>query len=370
MTNIGDNSLSDKSASHFASEDVQAALAVNALAAIRWFGPAGPGESLSTLLDAMAVSSRAMNGGLSARHPTEFIALLARPLCEWLPTTLDESLVQNDQPTDFCRDLFAEAGDDPEAELVQAKIGDSRKRFALVEGGGEREYAAFRRFLIEHGISRRAEAQDALAMSGVRPTELYEEIPATCRVKHSTGSVFYSCPVCRWAMLLHETELACPWPECVSDGARFLLDGDAPRPLGGRPTPTPLAPDDYVRLKRGPWRYTLIPGLVELRLADALNRMEDVSVQLWPGRDRFDLLITIDGSRRWRVDVKDWSNPDALAGRLRQGDPSEEMVVVVPDRRRWQVPVLRHRLANTKWQAMSVGELIADVRRSVRPLKK
>ena len=370
MTAAGDNSLSNESPGDFSSHDVQAALAANAHAAIRWFGPAGPGESLSILLEAMAVSSRATNGGLSARHPTEFVALLARPLCEWLPTTLDESLVQNDQPTDFCRDLFAEAGDDPEAELVQAKIGDSRKRFALVESGGEREYAAFRRFLIEHGISRRAEAQDAVAMSGVKPTELYEEIPATCRVKHSNGSVFYSCPVCGWAMLSYETELACPWPECVADGARFQLDGDAPRPLGGRLTPTPLAPDDYVRLKRGPWRYTLIPGLVELRLADALSAMEGVSVQLWPGRDRFDLLITIDGSRRWRVDVKDWSNPDALARRLRQDDPLEDIFVVVPDRRRWQVPVLRHRLANTKWQVTSVGELIADVRRRARPSKK
>src|SRR4051794_9276687 len=95
MTAVDENSLSDKLSSHFASEDLQAALAANAHAAIRWFGPAGPGESLSTLLDAMAVSSRATNGGLATRHPTEFLALLARPLCQWLPISFDESLVQN-----------------------------------------------------------------------------------------------------------------------------------------------------------------------------------------------------------------------------------------------------------------------------------
>src|SRR5258705_10027231 len=101
MTPVSDNAILEASRGDSPSEDVQAALAASAHAAIRWFEAPGPGESLSTVLRAMAVSSRATNGGLSARHPTEFLALLARPLCEWLPTTLDESLVQNDQPTDF-----------------------------------------------------------------------------------------------------------------------------------------------------------------------------------------------------------------------------------------------------------------------------
>ena len=369
MVTERDNSNLREPNGEFPSEAVDAALAASAHAAIRWLEIPGPGESLSTLLTAMAVCARVTNGALPARHPTEFLALLTRPVCEWLPTALDESLVQHDQPTDFCRDLFAEAGVDPEAEMVQAKIGESRKRFALVDGGGEQEYAAFRRYLIEHGVSRRADAQEALAMSGVRLTDLYEDIPAACRVKHSGGSVFYACPFCGWAMLSHDAELACPWPECIAQGARFLIEGDLVRALGGHPTPPALVPDDYVRLKRGPWRYTLIPGLVELRLADALAAMEGVSVQLWPGRDRFDLLVTIEGKRCWRVDVKDWSNPDALSRRLFQDDPSEEMYVVVPDRRRWQVPVLRHRLNNTRWTAMTVSELVTDIRRLIRPAK-
>jgi hypothetical protein len=351
-------------------DDVWAAISASACAAVRWFECPKRSDALSHLLQAIALADRATNGTWAARRPTEFLALLEAPLLNWMPTRLAESLVSRGRPTDFCLDLDAEGGADPEAERVQAKVGSSRARFAVLADGGEREYAAFRRFLIEHGSCGREEAQAAVALSGIGPAELYEPIPAICHIRTAAGSVFYPCPDCRWPMIVQDETLACPWPACAAGGARFQLSGSTIRPVGGRETPSPVPVEGAVRLKRGAWRYTLLPGLTELGLADRLARLPGVSVRLWPGRDRYDLHVELGDKWVWRADVKDWSNPDALAARLQCDQPAGEMLVVVPDRHRWQVSILRHRLNGTNWRPLSCAELVQEVRRRAQPKER
>src|SRR5208337_1383956 len=106
--------------------------------------------ALPQLRLAMAYVARATGGATVARRPTEFVALLSQPMSTWLPTCERESLVQNDEPTEFCRDIDDESGLDPEAKRVQKKIGDSRNRFANRENGFA-EYVQFRRFLCQNG---------------------------------------------------------------------------------------------------------------------------------------------------------------------------------------------------------------------------
>jgi len=118
---------------------------------------------------------------------------------------------------------------------------------------------------------------------------------------------------------------------------------------------------DLVRLKRGVWRYTVLPGLVELDLAARLRSIPEVTVTMWPQRDRYDLFVA-SGAHEWHVDVKDWSNQGTLANRLNSLDPETKITIVVPDRRKHQVPVLRERVTNANWSFASVSEFLKLVR--------
>ncbi len=166
---------------------------------------------------------------------------------------------------------------------------------------------------------------------------------------------------------MRETAVNCHSPTCVAEGASFSRGSRRGQliALGKCPPPEPVAVDGRVRLRRAVWRYTLLPGLVELDLARSLERLSGVRVTLWPQRDRYDLHVE-SSDTVWRADVKDWSNAVALADRLRRQQPEAEMYVVLPDRRRHQLAVLRERTAGTGWLIATVSEFVAALRSTLR----
>jgi hypothetical protein len=91
--------------------------------------------------------------------------------------------------------------------------------------------------------------------------------------------------------------------------------------------------DGLVCLRRGIWRYTVLPGLIEVELHDRLEQKSDVEVTLWPELDAYDLRVdTPDES--YQVDVKDWTLPRYSIRRLPPRPPDQPtMHVVVPDER-------------------------------------
>src|SRR5205823_15100575 len=116
----------------------------------------------------------------------------------WLPVSVEERLVEDERPSEYCLDSIAESGNDCEAELVQSRVGDARATFAL-RANGDDEYAAFRQFLIEHGICRKTDAIRAVAPSGLAPADLYEDIPPDHRFCRG-DELCWPCPVCGWPM--------------------------------------------------------------------------------------------------------------------------------------------------------------------------
>lgn len=370
MTAVPERTGTDAQGAVADDDEATVALALAAKATAAWFGGSDRSLAFAALRDAMAHTARVTHGRTFTRKPSEFLALLRTPVKTWLGVRADETLVEHGAPSAYSLDVIAETGvgdtDEPEAELVQSRVGDARATFAL-RSTGDAEYAAFREFLIEHGHGSRVETQQALAPSGLRLTDLYEDIPAACRVHGREGDVFFPCPVCGWPMLLHETAARCQSPYCVSEGASFSFgtEGGELVALGKKPAPDAIPADGRVRLRRGPWRYTLLPGLVELDLAKRLERIRGVKVTLWPERDRYDLHVKA-ADTSWRVDVKDWSNAIALADRLRRAPPEVETHVVVPDHRRHQLPLLRERLVGSGWRFASVSGFVAAVRNAVR----
>jgi hypothetical protein len=88
-----------------------------------------------------------------------------------------------------------------------------------------------------------------------------------------------------------------------------------------------------VCLRRGIWRYTVLPGLIEIELQDRLERHDNVQTTLWPKLDAYDLRVdTPDES--YQVDVKDWTLPRYSIRRLPTRSPDQPtMHIVVPDER-------------------------------------
>lgn len=333
---------------------------MSAKAAIAWFGPGDRRAALSEIMKAIAFAARAV-GKPVARQPHEFVALLSEPMSKWLPCGMEHALVEDGRPSSICFDIDAEAGPDPAAELAQRRVGDSRSTFAL-RAEGEREYRAFRHYLATHGYSKRFEAQRAIAASGLDLADLYEDIPSECRLRSSGEDHFLACPRCTWPMRAGRDTVECASPECRAGGARFHRADETLTPLGDRLPPVPIPVADRVRLLRGVWRYTLLPGLAELQLASRLEAIVGIQVELWPQRDRFDLLVRRAG-REWRVDVKDWTSPIALARALLRRSADADMWIVVPEHRRRDVPVLREHCRSLPYRFASAHQFCDEVER-------
>lgn len=343
--------------------DAAVALAKAAHAALIWRDPkAERGSRLRLMTDAMAWLARARGGKLVARTLSEFSDLLRRPARDWLPSADNLPLVDDAGPTEYATDLVAESGsaETCEAELVQSRVGDTRQAFAR-RPNGDTEYVQFRRFLIEHPIASFDQVRDQLQVAGLVPSDLYEEIPPACQVETPSGLVAYPCPRCRWPMFQRDGKLQCPSSICMDAGAQFLMIEPGPQPLGVACSPQPMAIAGQCRLRRGAWRYTLQPGLVELELAKGLDQVNGVDVALWPHRDRYDLEVNAFG-RTWAVDVKDWSSGLALADHLARREPDQPISIVVPAHRARQIRLLRERCRSRSFEFYAVPDFVSSIK--------
>lgn len=274
-----------------------------------------------------------------------------------------EPLVEGGAPTSYCLDLVAESGVDAEAEVVQGRVGAARDRFR-VRADGEREYRDFRSFLVMHATASQEEAERALLISGLSVGELYEPLPVGCLSGSGEGQVFHPCPRCGWPMVNRDGRVECQSSECRSEGARFEFHLGRLRPLGASAVPAPRPAAGMLRLRRGAWRYTVLPGLAELALERQLKALPGTVVQLWPRHDRFDLVVE-HGGRCWFVDVKDWSSPAALARHLDDRERDVTLDVVVPDARERHVRILRDQCPDPSLRFHSLSSFVEVVRNAI-----
>lgn len=100
-------------------------------------------------------------------------------------------------------------------------------------------------------------------------------------------------------------------------------------------------------VKNGMLRRTVIPGRVELDLADRLRELQQQiptlnPPRLYPGIDVYDIQVTFVNGRSWAVDVKDYHDAIALGWEIKRTPPRfepnnnlywDEFFYVVPDQR-------------------------------------
>lgn len=186
---------------------------------------------------------------------------------------------------------------------------------------------------------------------------------------------WFACPVCRWPMRItidgsrgvKTGSVRCFHKPHAELGAafHFKVPGAGklpslipaapppPRPPGNASVlfpdvrgriPEALPVDGHKALVRGVWRWTTIPGLVEVALYQALEA-RGLKPVLWPDLDAYDLHVeTGSGTRKaaFQIDVKDYSNAMLLAKKVQAdgGDAGGAQWLVVPDHHAPGVPLL------------------------------
>lgn len=184
---------------------------------------------------------------------------------------------------------------------------------------------------------------------------------------------WFACPVCRWPMKVtvhagrsgKTGSVRCfHRPHAVWGAAFTFRIPDLGRPpvlVPGSPPARPAAPEHAVlfpdtagqvpepvpveghkALARGVWRWTTVPGLVEVALYDALVA-RGLGVQLWPDLDAYDLGVQAGaGGDVFRIDVKDYTSAILLAKKVQAdgGDAGGANWLVVPDYRESSLPLL------------------------------
>ena len=326
--------------------DREKATALAALAASMWCGRAGTDrpssrDLLATLMDAAAWTSRARrHRDMPPLAVAELIESFERPTADWLPGAGAFQLVENGEPTSLCAEFADATGSSPLAEVEQGVIKQAMLNVAGRADATE-AYATFRRFLVENAHAPRAAAARSIRGVGLELGTVYGPVAGRARLSLGGREVFFPCPRCRWPMTVRGDGVACDRSStCLAVGSRFALRDDQLVALGRLAPPTRVPADEVAAVRPGIWRYTVLPGIEELDLAERLGRIDGTRVVLWPLVDAYDLDVRR-GDQQWRVDVKDHVSVVGLARHLSERPAREATLIVVPDHRREQVPILR-----------------------------
>ena len=385
VSSVTVRSYGDPTVTHQEKAEAQAvalALAYLAEAAIAW-SDLRNGESsdraaeraLSSLSRASAWALRIArtDNSASPRTPAKLVGLMQTPLNQWLQVNYETPLLESDSdPTTLCWELSEQLNGRPDLELAQKNIALVRNRLreepiAEKLKTNQELYIAFRRALCVRGYARLTDAQELCIRVGIPLAEIFERIPTSNTIKLQDKTVFYPCPRCGWPMRFRQALLSCMSRICQERGALFQrTDRQECVPLAGTAMPAPLSANDHLRVCRGIWYYTTLPGLIELELERRVVAIPGVrEVTMWPEFDAYDLHV-IAGESSWRVDVKDWRSTVLLAERLNQRPPSTLTFIVVPDRRKDQAKELEQRCTSSEWRFATVSQFVKIVRLTLK----
>lgn len=294
------------------------------------------------------------------RTIASLLACLSLPLEQWLDSSFTQgyrgALQFADEPTMLCHAIAMENNPRQGWELVQQTVKNVRD-LCRTRPHGDDEYRMFRLFLIDHGVVDADRSLDFLIPLQVSFNSLYEPIP-----EHfiRAGQV-YLCPSCGWPMEISRRAVSCGayWCEQTVGIAQWvgekLVSVKTSKELQG------CSAKNKYRLTPALWTFTLIPGLLELRLRDRITRL-GLTAELWPDVDQADLRFTID-ERTYSLDAKVWHSTKNLGQHLAGSAPTKA-VIVIPDYQAQYVPSLKEQFDPT--QIMSESQCLRWVKKLCR----
>ncbi len=294
------------------------------------------------------------------------LAWCSRPLNTWPvrfnlpPHLLEEALLDEDyQPTSLCRE-YALLKCDAELEACQQKM-----LVVLSEAQRHRvpqAYVAFRQFLIEHPVVTNEELMKFSFDSRISPLgshllDLYERVPALV----AEGGSVLICGFCGWTLQRIQGRL-----RCGDDRCRLLTGDFIQYKTYERSEPT----EQLQRVRRPIRRYVVAPGTYEVNTMKHLKRLQ-LTVELWPGYDAYDLRILFPNGTIWAIDIKDWRFPYLLAPRLtsldRRGNLAwDRAIYAIPDQREQEHPgyldILHNATVGQDFSVLTISQLVEEAR--------
>lgn len=182
------------------------------------------------------------------------------------------------------------------------------------------ENAVITRFTLWH-FQQRFKDRELSGFIGL----FYEEI-------HSID-VYKICPNCHWTLVWKKGSWRCS----KENVCHALVDFEGLEKI-------PSTGEQYLRLKTGIHKYTLLPGMAELKIADKLEK-KGYECVLYPNVDQYDIQIKT-ACRLINLDVKDYHNPYQLAQKIKEKVPNEleNCWIVIPTYRERIFPQYVQRL--------------------------
>ncbi|MGW2087557.1 restriction endonuclease-related protein [Streptomyces sp. NPDC001880] len=266
--------------------------------------------------------------GRGPNTPTMLIEALHYPLAQIAPELFADSAMGSLKVLDggeLSDDVYAEGCEDI-VELLSGGVDPARRWLPT--------WAWMHGELVEREVFSQA--------VGMRKSVRYVPIPADQVFR---GRCWWPCPVCQWPMHVDGEQVRCRFP--LHNAAYFVrADSAKGRPMlqrrdGGvhrQPAARPFhreGPKRSMCVETAVWRHIVISGVSEIYLFERLEAFKErgVEVQLWPGKDRYDLLVRVPATG-WelRIDVKDYGCAVSLADQLRRKPPAAR-IIVIPDYR-------------------------------------
>ncbi|NHN68237.1 MULTISPECIES: hypothetical protein [Pseudomonas] len=291
-------------------------------------------------------------------RPLDLEKQLSIPIETWLPESVrggyEGPLLSSHFTTQTCSEMLFEMDIRELWEETQAIVRKVRDSCRLRKGG-QQLYRNFRLFLIQNAVIKPAEAQKVLVPLGLAMTDIYSEIPAHL----IQGGQVFLCPSCGWPMDAMKDEVHCDSSWCKHNKSVFLRQKGH---LINRHTSARhegVCADGLWMLQGALWKFTLLPGRLELGLAEALTS-KGFAVELWPEFDRVDLQVVV-GPQTFDIDAKVWRSVHSLAERIKLLRPTAPLWIVVPDYQKHHVRFLRESCppcVEVFTQAQCVKELV------------
>lgn len=263
---------------------------------------------------------------------------LSLPLESWLPESVrfdyTGPLLASGISTQTCNEMLLELDVHQLWEEIQSIVREVRDLCQVISKGDEL-YRRFRRFLIENAVIDPVRAASVFIPLGRGLDDFYEPIPA--HLAHN--GKLYQCPECRWPMNPQRLEVQCDSAWCREKSSLYRwMQGRLVNVVTDQVLEGEAAGKRYM-LKSALWKYTLLPGLLELQLAEKLSK-HGLDVTLWPDVDRSDLRVSY-GGMTLDIDAKVWVSPRALGAYLESMGPTTMRWFVIPDYQQAHVPWLR-----------------------------
>ncbi|MFD2171023.1 hypothetical protein [Tumebacillus lipolyticus] len=162
----------------------------------------------------------------------------------------------------------------------------------------DEQYRQIRMFLITKPVVTYNELN--LFVTTLGDISLYNSVRNCYEEITQVASRYRKCPRCGWTLEQRNHQWLCGIDDIcgqIQSREQQLLSWSTTERL--------------FRLRTGVYRYTMLPGLAELRAHDELVK-RGYEVKMFPDVDRFDLEVKL-GQRYIYLDMKDFSNPFSLA---------------------------------------------------------